>query len=112
MRVTICEFGPRDGEIIDIPDGTTQYRFPKSTPVVAVWQSIDPPYETRQVDDSIRTRRNPRFNDPFDLPCVPTVEFEDYSVQRYARPQDHSTQFALVSPGFFAWMLSQGFRRP
>jgi hypothetical protein len=107
MKVTICEFGPRDGEIIDIPDGASHYKMVKPTPIVAVWRSIDPPYETRRVDNSIRTRRNPRFNDPFDMQPRPRVEATDYSVQEYARPQDHSTRFALVSPEFMAWTLSQ-----
>lgn len=31
MRVTICEFGPRDGEITEIPDGRTMWRFPIRT---------------------------------------------------------------------------------
>ena len=106
MRVTICEFGPRDGEIIEIPDDSTHYKMVKPLPVFTAWQSIDPPYEVRQVDDSLR--RNPRFNDPFGTQPRPTMEVKVYSVQEYARPQEHSTRFALVSPEFYAWTLNRG----
>lgn len=98
--MTICEFGPRDGEVIEIPDGSHSYRFPVMTESPLA-RYIEP---LRRVDDTIRIQPNPRFGGPFDGPesVLRTVL---YVVCEYRHPERHATAFALVSPEFLAASL-------
>ena len=104
MRVTICEFGANDGAVIDIPDGSRFRRvLVQIRPVVT--EFIEPRHERRQVDNSIRMRPNPRYNDPFQGPHESPWEMRMYTVEEYRHPDRHDTPFALVSPEFYAASL-------